>query len=82
MKLVAADSGERTRRGADFGGEVGERGDIVAVESDGIGELAAGDLHTVAGISGEADHSAVDDFAFVLRQRNIGGRGHASLQLP
>ena len=82
MKLVATDSGERTRRGAYFGGEVGECGDIVAVKGDGIGELAAGDLHTVAGVSGEADHSAVNDFAFVLRQRNVGGGGHASLQLP
>ncbi len=82
MKLIAADTGKCARRGADFGREIRESGDVVAVEGDSIGELAAGDLHTVAGVSGEADHRAVNDLALVFRQRDIGGRGHASLQLP
>src|SRR5258708_11649635 len=82
MQLVAADAGQRARRSANFSREVRERGDVVAVEGDSIGELAAGNLHAVAGISGKTDHCAFDDFALVLRQRNIGGGGHASLQLP
>ena len=77
MQLVTADAGERARRSANFSGEIRERSDVVAVKRDGIGELAAGDLHAVAGISGEADHRAVNDLAFVLRQRNVCGRGHA-----
>src|ERR1700756_790707 len=82
MELVAADAGKSARRGANFGGEVGEGSDVVAVEGDGIGELAAGDLHAVAGITGETDHRAVNNLALVFRQRNIGGGGHALLQLP
>src|SRR5947207_14532430 len=82
MELVAADSGKSARRGANFRGEVRKSGDVVAVKGDSIGELAASDLHTVARVSGETDHSAVNDLALVFRQRNIGGRSHASLQLP
>ncbi len=59
MELVAADPGERAGRGANLGGEVREGGDVVPVERDGVGELAAGDLHAVAGIPGEADHCLV-----------------------
>src|SRR6266478_8652950 len=39
MKLITADAGERAGRSTNFGGEVGESGDVVAVEGDGGGEL-------------------------------------------
>ena len=80
MELEAADAGERARRGANFGREIGESGEIVAVKGDGVGELAAGDLHAVAGVAGEANDGAVYNLA-LFRQRNVGGRGHALLQI-
>src|SRR5206468_540575 len=42
-------------RGADFGREVREGGDVVADEGGRVGELRAGQLHAVAGVAGEAD---------------------------
>ena len=41
LDLETADSGERARRGANFGGIVGERSQIVSVERDCVGELAS-----------------------------------------
>jgi len=38
MKLVTADTREGSGRGADFGREVRERSNVVAVERDGVGE--------------------------------------------
>ena len=55
VQLVAADAGQRAGRSANLRGVVRERGDVVAVKRDRIGELAAGDLHAVAGVPGEAD---------------------------
>ena len=63
MDLEAADARKRARRGANFGRVVGKRGEIVAVERDGIRELAAGDLHAVAGIAAEPDDGLVKLFA-------------------
>ena len=62
MELVAADAGQRPCRSANLRREVREGGDIVAVERDRVGELASGDLHAVAGVSGEADNRLVDLF--------------------
>ena len=81
MQLITADAGKGARGSANFSGEVREGGDIVAVKRDGVGELAARNLHTVARVSGKTDHRSVNDFALVLRQRNIGGCSHASVRL-
>ena len=62
MHLEAADARKRARRGANFSREIGKRGEVVAVQRDGIGELAAGDLHAVAGIAAEPDDGLLDDF--------------------
>jgi len=43
--------GKRAGRGANLSGEIGKGGEIVAVQSHGIGELASGDLHAVPGIA-------------------------------
>ena len=63
MNLETADTGQRARRGANFGREVGERGEIVAEKSGRIGELAAGDLHAVARVAAEADDRVFDGLA-------------------
>ena len=63
MHLESADARKRAGRGANFGREVGKRGEIVAVQRDGIRELAAGDLHAVAGIAAEPDDGLVKLFA-------------------
>src|SRR5271156_3420933 len=70
MDLEAADAGQCSRGGADFSRKVGESRQIVAVESDRIGELAAGNLHAVARISAEADHRVVNYFPLALRNFN------------
>ena len=62
MELVAAYTGERAGRGANFGGEVWEGSDVVPVERDRVGELAASDLHAVARVTGETDYGLVDLF--------------------
>ncbi len=64
MDLESADAGKRARRGANFGREIREGGEIVAEQRGGVGELAAGDLHAVAGVTAEADDGAIDDFFF------------------
>ena len=74
MDLESADAGQRARRGANFSREVGKRGEIVAVQRDGIGELASGDLHAVAGIAAEADDRLFHHFALTLRRTNQGCR--------
>ena len=63
MNLEAADARKRARGGANFSREVRQRGEIVAVERDRIRELAAGDLHAVAGIAAEADDGLFEYFA-------------------
>ena len=39
-----------------FGGEIGEGRQVLSGQGRGLGELAADQLHAVAGISGEQDH--------------------------
>jgi hypothetical protein len=51
-------------RRADLGGEIGEGRKVVAGERGRQSELAAGQLHAVAGIAGETD-----DHRFLRRMR-------------
>ena len=67
VHLEAADAGQRAGRGANLGGEVGQRGEIVAVEGHGVRELAAGDLHAVAGVTAEADDRLFYGFFLAAR---------------
>ena len=78
MHLESADAGQRARRGANFSGKVGKRRQIVAVQRDRVGELAAGDLHAVAGVAAETDYGLVNYFALALRNLN-GGQSHSFL---
>ncbi len=79
MNLESADARKRARRRANLRREVGQGGKIVAVESNGVGELASGDLHAVTGIAAEANYCLIDHFAFALcgrGGRNNSTRGH------
>src|ERR1700722_1162591 len=81
VDLEATDSGQGARGGANFGREIREGGKVIAEESGGVGELAAGDLHAVAGVSTEANDGAVDDFFLASFDVNECGR-HCSDDLP
>jgi len=82
IQLKAADPGLGAGRGADFGGIVRKSGDVVAVEGDGIGELAAGNLHAVAGITGETYDGLLDDLALGLPCGYIHKRRHGDALPP
>ena len=51
IELIAADAGERSCRGADLGRVIRDGADGAAGEGSQIGELAADQLHAVAGIA-------------------------------
>jgi len=53
MHLEAADATDAALRGADLGREVGQSDDVVALAGGFGSESATGELHAVAGISGE-----------------------------
>ena len=55
IDLEGGDAERRALRRADFGGEIGEGRKVVAGERGRQGELAAGQLHAVAAVAGEAD---------------------------
>ena len=52
--------GERALGGADLGGEVGERRQVVAEAGRLLGEAVAGELHSVARVAGEPDDHAIE----------------------
>src|SRR5260370_40902300 len=87
MQLVTADARQRAGRSTNLRGKVRECGDIVAVQRDGIGELASGNLHAVARVAGEADDRAINDLALVFHRRRFNqsrhsGQGSALTELP
>ena len=55
IDLEGGDAERRALRRADLGREIGEGREIVAGQRGRQGELAAGQLHAVAGVAGEAD---------------------------
>jgi hypothetical protein len=83
VDLETADTGKSARRGANFGREVRQSGKVIAVKRHGICELAAGDLHAVAGVAAEANYSLFEDFTFAFcgRGRNNSTCGHNG-QIP
>ena len=62
VELEARDARQRARGRADLGREVRERREVVADKRGRVGELAAGDLHAVAGVAAEADDRLLQDF--------------------
>ena len=67
--------GDRAGRGTDLGREVRHRRQVVAEHGADIGESVAGELHAVAGVTGEPD----DDLVDALRYERCGLCCHASL---
>ena len=59
MHLVAAHAGDGVVRGADFGGVVGERGDVVAGQSRRVAEQRAAELHAVTRVASKSDHKVL-----------------------
>ena len=64
MDLECGHAGERPGGGPDLGREVRQGGQVVAHDRGGVGETAAGELHSVARVAREANHHA---FAFFDR---------------
>src|SRR5207237_1263752 len=68
VQLECADARQRAGGGADLGGEIGQRREVVAGER-GLGrELRAGDLHAVARVTRKADDDRV---AALLALRDV-----------
>ena len=67
MNLESANARERTRRSADFSGEVRERRKIIAEKGSRISELAAGDLHSVTRVAAETDDRVFHGLAPALQ---------------
>ena len=81
MHLESAYAGKRTRRGADFGGEVRQSGKIVAVESHRVGELASRDLHPIAGVAAKTNYGPVDNLTLSPRDVHCSScHGYLNLQ--
>jgi hypothetical protein len=59
VDLEGRDTVRRAGRRADLGGEVRERGEVVADYGGGVGEATAGELHAVAAVAGEAYDDAI-----------------------
>ena len=55
VDLEGRDPRQGARRGPDLGREVRQRGQVVAEQRRGVGEAVTGELHPVAGVTGEAD---------------------------
>ncbi len=72
VQLEGADAGEGARGGADLGGEVGQRRQVVAEGRRLAGEAVARQLHAVAGVTGQPDDHAVE-FDHALHQAARGG---------
>ncbi len=60
IQLETADTRLGAGRSANFRRIVRKGRDVIPIERDRIGELAAGDLHAVTGIPGEADDRLID----------------------
>ena len=61
VHLEAGDAVHGAGRGADLGRELGQRREVVAVLGGHRGESVAGELHPVAGVSGEAHDHPIED---------------------
>src|SRR5690606_15566043 len=60
VQLEAGHAGQGAGRCADLGGEVGQGGQVVAELGGAGGEPVTGQLHAVAGVTGEPDDHAIE----------------------
>src|SRR5882724_12324968 len=82
MELETADARNCSCRSANFRRIVRKRGNVIAVERRGIGELAAGDLHAVAGVARETDDRLIEHFALVFYRWNLCECRHSCANPP
>ncbi len=75
VDLEGRDAGDGARRCADLRRVLGQGHQVVAEHGAGAGEPITGELHPVAGVTGEADDDPVEVFGHLGR---IGRRGHAN----
>jgi hypothetical protein len=69
VDLERRDAERRARRGADFRGEVGERGEVAAGQRGFERELRARHLHPIAGVAGESNHDRIARLSVALGNR-------------
>src|SRR6266852_6055441 len=81
VQLKTAHTGNRPGRGADFRRIVRKRSNIIAIESGGIRELVASDLHAVARVARETDDRLIEHFALGFYWRNFYQCRHSCLGL-
>ena len=67
--------------GADLGGELGQRRQVVAERGAHRGESVARELHAVAGVACEPDHQPVDDLGVMRRRADAVGPSIVSVIL-
>src|SRR5207245_1825890 len=72
VDLEGRDARQRARGGTDLCGEVGQGGEVVAEYRAHAGKAVAGELHAVAGVTGEADDDPVELLQRVLRSSRVG----------
>src|SRR5260370_13136095 len=82
MQLEAGAAWNRSRRSGNFRRIVRKSGNVIAVECGGIRELAAGDLHALAGVAREADHRLIQHFALAFYWWNLCKCRHSSPEPP
>ena len=73
VHLEGGDAGQRAGGGPDLGGEVGQRGEVVAEHRAGAREPVAGELHAVAGVAGEADDHPVEPLGALRSALSLDG---------
>ena len=61
VHLEGGHAGDRSGRGANLGGEVGQGRQVVAEQGGGGGEPIPGELHPIAGVSGKANDDLLED---------------------
>ena len=66
VELEPGDPSQGPGRRPDLGRVVGESGQVVADQGTGVGELGPGELHPIAGITGETDDYRVQGFDFFV----------------
>jgi hypothetical protein len=69
VDLKRADARQSAGGCTDLGRKIGQRVEVVADGGGGGGEAIAGDLHAVAGITGEPDHDPVQALDASRRRR-------------
>src|SRR5215813_6037247 len=66
IQLKAAHAGKTAGRGANFSRKIRQGRNVVADDCRSVGELRPSQLHTVAGIAGEANRNRIEFFQMLV----------------